>query len=132
MSKFNRDLKYHHMGIPTKEVHPNEHYSEAFKMYTSTTDGNYRIQYHRFEDNSPLHSLIKTIPHIAIQVEDLASEIEGEEILLEPYEPIPGYKVAIINDDGVPVELIETFLSPNELWDRAGKQVDLKTEGLKL
>ncbi|MFV0536990.1 MAG: hypothetical protein ACK5M3_06395 [Dysgonomonas sp.] len=120
------------MGIPTKKVHSNEHYSEAFKMYTSTTNGNYRIQYHRFEDDSPLHFLIRTIPHIAIQVENLASEIEGEELLLGPYEPIPGYKVAIINDDGVPVELVETFLSPDELWDRADRQSDLNTEGLEL
>lgn len=119
------------MGIPTKEVYPNEKYSEAFKMYTSTTNGNYRVQFHRFEEDSPLHELIKTMPHIAIQVDNLDAEIQGETLILGPYEPIDGYKVAIINDSGVPIELIETSLSPEELWDRADKQADLNTEELK-
>lgn len=132
MKRFDRELIYHHIGIPTNEVKPNEQYSSAFKMYTSTTNGNYRIQFHRFEEDSPLHQLLKSVPHVAIQVKNLEKEIEGEDILLGPYEPIPGYKVAVINDDGTPVELIQTNLSPSELWDRADKQEDLNTDGLSI
>lgn len=131
MINFNREYRYHHMGIPTDEVQPHEHYSEAFKMYTSTTDGDFRIQFHRFEADSPLHPMIKELPHVAIQVDDLLAEIEGREILLGPYEPIKGYKVAIINDEGAPVELIETSLTPKELWGKAEEQDDLNTDGLK-
>lgn len=130
MSKFDNEYRYHHMGIPTTEVRPNEKYSAAFGMYTSDVDGDFRIQYHRFEENSPLHPLIKTVPHVAIQVSVLNEAIEGYEVLLGPYEPISGYRVAIINDGGVPVELIETNLTPSELWGKAKRQKDLNTSGL--
>lgn len=118
------------MGIPTTEIRPNEKFSEAFGMYTSDVEGDFRIQYHRFTDDSPLHPLIKTVPHVALQVENLDEAIEGCEILLGPYEPIPNYRVAIINDGGVPVELVETSLTPAELWGKAKEQKDLNTDGL--
>ncbi len=130
MNKFNKEYRFHHMGIPTTEVRPNENFSEAFGMYTSDVDGDFRIQYHRFTEDSPLHQLIKTVPHVGIQVDNLEEAVEGYEILLGPYEPIPGYRVAIINDGGVPVELIETNLTPSDLWGKAKEQKDLDTNGL--
>lgn len=130
MNKFDKEHRYHHMGIPTTEVRPNEKFSEAFGMYTSDVDGNFRIQYHRFTDDSPLHPLIKTVPHVGIQVDNLEEAVEGYEILLGIYEPIPGYRVAIINDGGVPVELIETNLTPSELWGKAKEQKDLDVSKL--
>jgi hypothetical protein len=45
--------------------------------------------------------------------------IAGEEVILGPYEPIDDYFVAIINDAGAPVELIQTSLSDAEIWGRA-------------
>ena len=48
-------------------------------MYTSDVDGDFRIQYHRFTEDSPLHPLIKTVPHVAIQVDNL-DEAEPEQI----------------------------------------------------
>ncbi len=113
------DYQFHHMGIPTEEVRPNEIYSPAAKMYTSDNPGNFRIQWHRFTPESTLHVMIRTIPHPAFKVADLAAAIEGEEIILGPYEPIDGYFVAIINDGGAPVELIQTDLSDDEIWGRS-------------
>ena len=130
MSKFNKKYSYHHMGIPTAEVRPYEKFSEAFGMYTSDVDGDFRIQYHRFTEDSPLHPLIKTVPHVGIQVDNLEEAVEGYELLLGIYEPIPGYRVAMINDGGVPVELIETSLTPSELWSKAKEQKDLDKSGL--
>lgn len=130
IEKFNTEYRYHHMGVPTTEIRPNEKYSEAFGMYTSDLEGDFRIQYHRFTEDSPLHPLLKTMPHVAIQIEVLQEAIQGYEILLGPYEPIPGYKVAIINNGGVPVELIETSLTLSELWGLSKQQKDLNTSGL--
>lgn len=130
IDKFNREHRYHHMGIPTDEVRPNEKFSEAFGMYTSDVEGDFRIQYHRFADDSPLHPLIKSLPHVAIQVDNLEKAVEGYEILLGPYEPIPNYRVAIINNGGVPVELVETTLTPAKLWGKAKNQKDLDTSEL--
>jgi hypothetical protein len=37
-------------------------------------------------------------------------------VLLAPYYPFDGYRVAIIEVDGAPVELIETSLSEKQIW----------------
>jgi hypothetical protein len=110
---------FHHMGIPTDAVRENEIFSSSAGMYTSDTPGQFRIQWHRFLPTSPLHPLIQRVPHPAFKVENLQAAIEDEELLLGPYEPIDGYFVAIIRDGDVPVELIETELSDDEIWARA-------------
>ncbi|WP_131782165.1 hypothetical protein [Legionella gresilensis] len=108
---------FHHIGIPTTTIQPNERYSSTFKMYTSGGQENeFRIQYHRFESDSPLHALIRSKPHIAFKVDDLIKAIVGKEVILGPYEPFSGFKVAIINECGMPIELIETRLSEEEIW----------------
>jgi hypothetical protein len=117
---------FHHMGVPTDE----KRYSEHFKMYTSDHAGEFRIQFHRFEPDSPLHPMIKTKPHVALQVANLEEAVKGKTLLLGPYEPIPRYKVAIINDGGMPVELIETDLTMDELWTRSNQQIDLQVNEL--
>jgi hypothetical protein len=40
-------------------------------------------------------------------------------LLLGPYEPVPGCRVAIIQDGDVPIEFVQTSLSDEELWGRA-------------
>lgn len=126
------EYRFHHMGIPTSEVRSGERYSEHFKMYTSDHPGYFRIQFHRFEPESPLHPLIKTIPHVALHVENLAAAVTGKTIILGPYEPIPGYKLAMIDDGGIPVELVETNISEEDLWNTARNRQDLETGGLQL
>lgn len=109
--------RFHHIGIPTTEVRPGERYSPTFKMYTSGGEDNeFRVQYHRFEDDSPLHPLLKTKTHVAFQVDCLNDAIEGKHVVLGPYEPFKGFKVAIIIEDEAPIELIETSLSEEEVW----------------
>ncbi|HTE28415.1 VOC family protein [Flavitalea sp.] len=112
----NLKFRFHHLGIPTNTIMPGERYNSALKMYTTDNPGSFRIQYHRFDPGCPLHPLIQTMPHVALEVDDLNTAIEGKKLLLGPYEPITGYKVAIIDDAGVPVELVETILSDEFLW----------------
>ena len=42
--------------------------------------------------------------------------VADEHLLLGPYEPFSGFKVAIIEEEGVPIELIETELTEDEIW----------------
>jgi len=109
--------EYHHMGIPTKEIREGEKYSSKFKMYTSGgADTEFRIQYHRFEEDSPLHPLLKTVPHIAFKVNSITDAIKDKKVILGPYEPFPGFKVASIIEKGIPIEFIETDLSEEDIW----------------
>jgi hypothetical protein len=110
--------EYHHLGVPTRAPRAGEKYSSTFKMYTSGGEdpAGFRIQFHRFEDDSSLHPLLRTMPHVAFKVDNLDAAIEGEEVLLGPYFPFEGFRVAVIEDSGVPIEFIQTNLSEDELW----------------
>lgn len=100
--------KYHHLGIPTKEEREGETYLPEFKVHCSGYETSpYKIEWMRFEDSSPSPELVKNIPHIAFEVEDLSEAIKGKEILIEPNSPSPGVMVAFIVDNGVPVEFLQ-------------------------
>jgi hypothetical protein len=111
---------FHHMGIPTSEKRPRERYSQMFGMYTSDSHcKSLRIQWHRFEPGSQLHPLLQTLPHVALKVDDLERASTGYNVLLGPYEPIPGFRVAVVEDGGQPIELVQTTLTDAQLWERA-------------
>jgi hypothetical protein len=100
--------RYHHIGIPTDVSRRGEYYLEQFKMYVSAFERSpCGIQWMRFEPDSPVHGLIKSVPHIAFEVDDLQAAIEGKEILTAPNSPSEGVTVAMILDSGAPVELLE-------------------------
>jgi hypothetical protein len=100
--------RYHHIGIPTDVPRPGELYLARFKMYVSAFETSpCGIQWMRFEPDSPIHALIKSVPHVAFEVDDLAAAIAGKEILTEPNSPSEGVLVAMILDSGAPVELLE-------------------------
>ena len=110
--------KYHHYGIPTTEKKPDESLVEVggFKFYSTPFEANeWHIQWHRFPKDHGLPELVTQVPHVGIQVDNLDEEIEGKKLLFGPYEPLPGYRVAMIEVEGVPIELIETEHSDEEL-----------------
>ena len=103
-----REMKYHHLGIPTKTVLEDEKYLDKFKIYVSGYESSpYGIEWMRFESDCPLPEIVKTIPHIAFEVDDLTTAIEGKDILIEPNSPSEGVTVAFIIDNGAPVEFLE-------------------------
>ena len=100
--------RYHHVGIPTSISRENEDYLEEFKMYVSGYDSSpYGVEWMRFEPDSPLPELIKTIPHVAFEVDDLEKEIQNKEVLIFPNSPSDGIIVAFIVDNGAPIEFIQ-------------------------
>jgi hypothetical protein len=108
-----RGWRYHHIGIPTDVPRPGEYYLEQFKMYVSAFETSpCGIQWMRFEPDSPVHALIKSVPHVAFEVDDLQAAIEGREILTAPNSPSEGVTVAMILDSGAPVELLEFRRDP--------------------
>lgn len=99
--------RYHHLGIPTRESRPEETYLEEHRMYVSGFERSpYGIEWMRFEADSPISPLIQSVPHLAFEVDDLDSALEGKELLLPPTELYPGAKVAMIVSDGAPIELL--------------------------
>ena len=108
-------MKYHHLGIPTNVRREGERYLDEFKMYVSGYDTSaYGIEWMRFEPGCPLPDLVKTVPHIAFEVDDLHEAIAGKEILIEPNSPSEGVMVAFIVENGAPIEFLQLEESSHE------------------
>ena len=100
--------RFHHVGIPTDTHRPGEKYIEKYKMYVSGFENSpYGIEWMRFEQGSPVSELIRTVPHVAFEVDDIMAALEGMELIGTISSPSEGVRVAMIIDNGAPVELLE-------------------------
>jgi len=102
--------RYHHLGIPTTEKMPGERYLPQFGFYVSGFDSSpFGIEWMRFEPGSPIDKLVQTVPHLAFEVDDLDHELSlhGFKVITAPNPPSEGVRVAMIEHNGAPVELIE-------------------------
>ena len=101
-------MKYHHLGIPTTVQQPGEEYLARYKAFCTDHESNpFGIQWMRYEDDCQLPELVKALPHVAFEVDDLAAAIEGYEVLIEPNSPSEGVTVAFVVCDGAPIEFLE-------------------------
>jgi hypothetical protein len=100
--------RYHHVGIPTQTPHRGERHLPSLKVYVAGFETSpYGIEWMRFEPDAPYAEILKTVPHVAFEVDNLEAALEGKEILVAPNCPSSGVRVAMILDDGAPVELLE-------------------------
>jgi hypothetical protein len=102
--------KYHHLGIPTKKKMPEERYLEKFKVFVSGfSTCPFGIEWMRFKRNSPINKLIKSVPHLAFEVNNIDHEltVHNFKVISKPESGSPGIKVAMIEFNGAPIELIE-------------------------
>ena len=101
-------MKYHHLGIPTKEKLTDEIHLAHLKMFVSGYGKNpYGVEWTRYEDDAPYPTIVKTVAHVAFEVDDLAEAIRGKKVIIEPNSPSPGVLVAFIEDNGAPIELLQ-------------------------
>ena len=72
-------MKYHHLGIPTKNELKDEKYLEHLKLAVSGFGKNeYGIEWMRFDDDADYPEIVKKLPHVAFEVENLKEAIEGK------------------------------------------------------
>ena len=103
-----KGMRFHHIGIPTTKKKPNEKYIEHLKFYVSGFDtSEFGIEWMRFEDDSPVAEIIKQVPHIAFEVDNLEEAIKDKELIEDISSPSEGVWVAMIIENGAPVEFIE-------------------------
>ena len=85
-----------------------EQYIEHLKLYVSGFDTSpYGVEWMRLEPDCPISELVRRVPHLAFEVDDLDAELIGKEILSRPSSPSEGVRAAMIVHDGAPIELIE-------------------------
>ena len=102
--------KYHHLGIPTNKKMPKETYIGKFKFHVSGFPTcPFGIEWMRFEKDSPINNLIQSVPHLAFEVSDIDLELSKHDfkVISKPESYFDGIKVAMIEYNGAPIELIE-------------------------
>ncbi len=100
--------RYNHVGIPTKKKLKNEQYLEEFDVYVSGYEENeFNIEWMRYGENCKIPDIVKEMPHVGFEVDDIHEAIKGHRVIIEPNSPSEGVIVAFILVDGAPVELMQ-------------------------
>lgn len=103
-----RGWRYHHLGIPTTVPHPGEIDLPQLKIHVAGfATSPFGIEWMRFDPDCEISELIRTVPHVAFEVDDLDAALASLGVTAEISSPSAGVRVAMIEDDGAPVELIE-------------------------
>lgn len=111
--------EFDHIGLTTTEKQADEMYVESTKVWvTDPTQSPQMVEYLRYEPDSPVTGPLRELPHVAFRVDDLDSEIEGEEIILGPFNPTEDLRVAFIFKDGVVYEFMQSSVGKD--WHKAG------------
>jgi hypothetical protein len=101
-------LNYHHLGLPTNQPRDGEVYLEKYKIYHYGYEkSQYGIEWMRYEKGCNLPEIVKTLPHIAFEVDDVYEAIKGKKLIIEPNSPSEGVTVTFIEEDGAPIEFIQ-------------------------
>jgi hypothetical protein len=102
-------MQYLHFGVPTtQEKNWSGYIADLGVHVTDPSADPYGIEWLKFDANSPMHELIQTRSHAAFAVDDLEAAIVGKTVILPPFSPMPGFRIAFIDNDGAVIELAET------------------------
>jgi hypothetical protein len=100
--------RFHHIGIPTEHAIPGEVEVPGYGMFVSGFESSaYGVQWMRFVPGSPVHEIVRRVPHLAFEVDDLEAALVGKQVITAPNSPSAGVRVAMIVDDGCPIELLQ-------------------------
>lgn len=110
---------FDHVGVPTGERQPEEMYVPATKVWvTDPARHPHRIEFLRYEADSPVRGPVRDLPHMAFRVDRLDPYMEGKEILLGPFQATGTLRVVFVLADGAVFEFMES--SEPGHWFRQG------------
>lgn len=111
---------FDHVGLPTDEKQPNEMYVAETKVWVTDPAAHpYRVEYLRYEPDSPVTGPVRDLPHIAFQVDSLDEYMAGEEIVLGPFYATDTLRVVFVLKDGAVFEFMENSEESSH-WFKAG------------
>lgn len=100
--------RYHHLGIATEEWKEGMVHIDHLKISATDHESNpYGIQWMKYEEDCPIPTLVRQVPHVAFEVDDLQEAIRGKNVIIEPNSPSPGVRVAFIEEGGAPIEFLQ-------------------------
>ena len=110
--------RFDHIGLITEDVKDDETFVAATRVWvTNPRVSSFNIEWLRFEPDSPITGLLRSSPHVAYRVDDIARAIEGQKVLAEPFDPTGRgdnfLRVAFVEVDGAVIELMQ-YGNPDE------------------
>ena len=101
-------LKYHHSGIPRAASWDREIKVPHLKLaYLPGKYNSFGVELLRFEEGNANPDVIKLIPHVAYEVDDMEAAMKGEKVVYGPNRETPGIAVSMIEVAGATVEFLE-------------------------
>ena len=110
--------RFDHLGMVTDEPKEGESFVAATRVWVTNPRANgFNVEWLRFEPDSPITGLLRTAPHVAYRVDDIAAAIEGHTVLTEPFDPTGRgddfLRAAFVEVDGAVIELMQ-YGDPDE------------------
>ncbi|HID75402.1 MAG TPA: hypothetical protein EYP56_05325 [Planctomycetaceae bacterium] len=101
-------MQFEHIGIVTTEEKPGARFVPATRVWvTDFTQHPYRVEWLRFEPDSPVTGPVREMPHVAYRVEDIEEAARGLKVLLEPFDVGPRIVGFYETEDGAVIELLK-------------------------
>ena len=107
--------RFDHIGVVTNVKQPGESFVEATRVWVTNPRAHpYNVEFLRFEPDATLTGPVRDEPHVAYRVTDVATAIDGHEILLAPFDVGDGFlTVAFVRHAGAVVEFMQ-YRDPDE------------------
>ena len=103
-------MRFEHIGIITTEPKPGESYVAATRVWrTDFTTHPYRVEWLRFEPDSPVTGPVREQPHVAFRVASIAQAAKGLKVLIEPFDAGIAKVGFYQTEDGAVVEFMEYY-----------------------
>ncbi len=102
--------RFHHIGVPVTEKIPGMRHIAHLKFWVTGYESSpYKYEWMFFDPDCALPKLVKTKPHICFEVDNLEVALAGREILIAPTSPVPELRVAFVEHEGAPIELLQVL-----------------------
>ncbi|MDD4787016.1 MAG: hypothetical protein PHO07_07585 [Pirellulales bacterium] len=103
-------LQFDHIGLITTEKKSGETFVAATKVWVTDIGSHpYRVEWLRFEPDTPVKGPVRDMPHVAFRVESIAEAAKGLKVLLEPFDAGIARVGFYQTGDGAVVELMEYY-----------------------
>ena len=110
-------MEFEHIGLITNEKKDREDWVEATRVWvTNPKQHPFKVEWLRFEPDSPVTGPVREKPHVAYRVENLDQTAKGLKVLIEPF-VVGGFVRAGFYEyeDGSVLELMQ-YLGDEKQW----------------
>jgi hypothetical protein len=101
-------VQFDHIGIVSAEKKAGATFVPATRVWrTDPRKHPFRVEWLRFEPDSPVTGPVREMPHVAYRVDDIQAAAAGMEVLLEPFDVGPRIVAFHQTPDGAVVEFVK-------------------------